>query len=236
MRKALTNYVQHCDVCQKCKWYNHKSFGLLKPPKPTTKKQKAHNQIFFQATAKVEKRNTCVLEVSYQLSKMMHLFPFPKDLLAPKAVHFILDHIYEYRGLPSVIMCDKGPVFLSMCCYLLFHLLQTKITPFSANLPETECQTYTLNRKSEEMIRAYVDYDKLDWDLFLTHIKIAYNSLIHTYASFTPFYLNYDHHRLVTPLETSDTKNRSAGDFLIHIRHCEKIAKTTNQNDKMDFS
>lgn len=225
MRETITNYVQQCEICQKCKSLNHKPYGLLQPLEPPTEKWTHITMDFITPLPRSKKGNSGILVVVDRLSKMIHVVPFPKDPSAPEAAQLFLDHVYKYHGLPSVIICDRDPVFMSKFWYSLFHLLRTKITPSSAYHPETDGQTEIVNRKLEEMIRAYVDFDKSNWDLYLTHFEVAHNSSIHTSTSFSPFYLNYGQHPRTVPLETLDSTNPSAGDFLNHMQKCEKIAK-----------
>jgi Chromo (CHRromatin Organisation MOdifier) domain len=56
--------------------------------------------------------------------------------------------------------------------------------------PQTDGQTERANRVLEDMLRAYVNQHRTNWDEFLTQVEIAYNSSEQASTGFTPFELN----------------------------------------------
>ena len=89
----------------------------------------------------------------------------------------------------------------------LFNLLKTRISPSSAYHPQTDGQTEVLNRKVEEMIRAFENYYKDNWDENLIDFEVAYNSSVHKTTMRIPFFLNYGIHPRTIPLHTLSSNN-----------------------------
>ena len=56
--------------------------------------------------------------------------------------------------------------------------------------PQTDGQTERANRVVEDMLRAFVNLHRDDWDEHLATVEFAYNSSPHTSTGFTPFELN----------------------------------------------
>lgn len=83
---------------------------------------------------------------------------------------------------------------------------------------KTDGQTEIVDRMLEELILAYVDFDKLNLDLYLTHFEAAYKFSNHTFSSFTLVYLNYGKLPRIIVLITLDFLNPFAEDFLSHMQ------------------
>ena len=107
----------------------------------------------------------------------------------------------------------------------LFSSLGTKLSPSSAYHPETDGQTEIINKKVEEMIRAFANYHKNDWDEHLVEFEVAYNSAVHSATLHTPFYLNYGIHPRTIPVETLASNNPSATRFIENMQQSVKSGK-----------
>lgn len=156
---------------------------------------------------------------------MIHADPFANDPCAPEPEQLFLDKFYRYRRLPSVTTRDRDTVFMSRFWSPLFGLFVARISFPSAYHLEIDGKTEIVIRKGEEMIRAYVEFDKSNWDLYLTHFVIAHSYTIHTSKSFSFFYLNCREHPRIIPLGKLDFTNPSAAGILKHIHKCTRVAQ-----------
>ena len=65
------------------------------------------------------------------------------------------------------------------------------------------------------MIRAFINYDRNNWDKHLVEFEVAYYSSVHFSTSFTPYFLNYGIHPRTIPIElTVPEKTPSVKEFL----------------------
>ncbi len=96
----------------------------------------------------------------------------------------------------------------------LFKSLGTNLAPSTAYHPQTDGQPEITYRKFEEMIRAFANYKKDNWDDNLVDFEVAYNSTVNSTTLCTPFYFNYGIHPRTIPLEGLTTNNPSAKSFL----------------------
>lgn len=148
---------------------------------------------------------------------MLQVIPCKEDPDATSAEKVFFHNVYRHHGLPYVIICDWEPVFMSKFWTKIFKLLKTRISPSSAYYPETEGQTEIINRKVEEVIKAYVDYDTRNSDEYVIHLEVAYNSSIHATTWYTPFFLNDAQHPRIIRLETLDSKTAAAYSFFENL-------------------
>ena len=225
MRQTIEEFVNACVICQSTKAPNHKPFGLLQPLDPPKSKWTHITMDFIIPLPETPRKNVGILNVVDRLSKMIRLIPVPPNADAFCIAKLFRDHIYRHHGLPQVIVSDRDSIFMSKFWKSLFQLLGTKLSPSSAYHPQTDGQTEIVNRKVEEMIRAFANYDKSNWDENLVDFEVAYNSSVHSTTMFTPFFLNYGIHPRTIPLQTLSSDNPSATSFLTAIQKSVKYAQ-----------
>jgi len=171
MNETVQQYVSSCDICQRTKSINHKPFGLLKPLEPPTSKWTHITMDFVKPLPKTTNGNIGIFVVVDRLSKMIRITPFNNDPNGPETAQLFFENIYRHHGLPSVIICDRDPVFMGKFWKSLFSILGTRITPSSAYHPQTDGQTEIVNRKIEEMIRCFANFSKNNWDEHIVFIR-----------------------------------------------------------------
>ena len=132
----------------------------------------SHNNGFYHTVPVTRKGNSGILTVVCKLSKMIRLIPTKNDITAPEVALKFKEHIYRNHGLPEKIISDRDPIFMSKFWKALIKSLKTKLTPSSAYHPETDGQSEIVNRKVEEMIRAFVNFQKTDWYEHLVDLKL----------------------------------------------------------------
>ena len=72
----------------------------------------------------------------------------------------------------------------------MFKFLGTKSEPSTAYHPHMDGQSEILNRKFVEMIRAFVNYKKNNWDEHLRDFMVAHNSAVNSTTLCSPFFIN----------------------------------------------
>ena len=157
----------------------------------------------------LEQRNSRdgLLNVVDRLYKMIRLIPITKDIDAPGVAILFKERVYRHHERSNKIISDIDSWFVSKFWKTLFRLLGTKIAPSTACYPQTDGKTEIANRKVEEMIRAFVNFRKDNWDEHLVDFEVAYNSAVHSTTSFSPFYLSYGIASRTIPLQTISSNN-----------------------------
>ena len=235
LRETVHNFVSTCHTCQQTKSRNHKPFGFLKPIDPPDTKWQVITMDFIVPLPKTKCGYTGIMNVVCKLSKMIRLIPIEHTISAPETAMKFKEVVYRSHGLPKKIISDRDPIFMSKFWKTLFKSLGTKLAPSSAYHPQTDGQTEIANRKVEEMIRAFANYRKDNWDEHLVDFEVAYNSAINSTTLCSPFYINYGLHPRTVPLEALATNNPSVNEFLEAAQNAAKFAfdRIKQQNEKM---
>ena len=218
LRKDVYHYVKGCRVCQQTKARNTKPYGLLQPIEPPSSKWSIITMDFIGPLPMTKNGSVHILNVVDKLSKMLRVIPLPENYDAILVAQKFIEHVYRNHGLPEKIISDRDSIFMSKFWKALFKSLNVKISPSTAYHPQTDGQTEIVNRKLEEMIRSFVNYDKDDWDKHLIEFEVAYNASVHSTTAYTPFFLNYGINPKTIPADLLvPTKQPSVQQFLENI-------------------
>ncbi len=235
LRETVRDFVSTCRTCQQTKSRNHKPFGFLKPIDPPETKWQVITMDFIAPLPKTKNGFSGIMTIVCKLSKMIRLIPISHTITAPETAMKFKEVIYRNHGLPQKIISDRDPIFMSKFWTTLFKSLGTKLAPSSAYHPQTDGQSEIANRKIEEMIRAFANFRKDNWDEFLIDFEVAYNSSTNATTLCSPFYINYGLHPRIVPVEALATNNPSVNDFLRNTQNASQFAfhRIKEQNKKM---
>ena len=235
MRETVKQFVKSCRTCQQTKARNHKPFGLLQPIEPPSTKWEVITMDFVLPLPETKNGYSGILNVVCKLSKMIRIIPIKSTISAPEVAIKFKEHVYRHHGLPSKIISDRDSLFMSKFWKELFRSLGAKLAPSTAYHPQTDGQSEIVNRKVEEMIRAFANYKKDNWDEHIVDFEVAYNSAVHSTTLSTPFYINYGIHPKTLPIEGLTSNNPTVESFLESIRRITKFThdRIILQNKRM---
>lgn len=81
---------------------------------------------------------TCILVVTDRFSKMVHLIPFGDDTTAETMARQFYAEVVRLHGLPSSIISDRDPRWMSAFWTDLFRLMGVELKRSTAFHPETD--------------------------------------------------------------------------------------------------
>ena len=235
LRNSVHEFVKTCRTCQQTKSRNHKPYGFLQPIDPPNTKWQVLTMDFIAPLPKTKQGFSGIMTIVCKLSKMIRLIPIKHNMSAPEIAAKFKEVIYRNHGLPKKIISDRDPIFMSKFWQTLFKSLGTKLAPSTAYHPQTDGQSEIANRKVEEMIRAFANFSKDNWDEHLVDFEVAYNSATNSTTLCSPFYINYGLHPRIVPVEALATSNPSVKEFLKNMQEVSKFAfdRIKQQNEKM---
>ena len=208
-RDDVADYVRTCDSCQRNKPLNRAPAGLLQPlPTPEHNWEQITMDLITGLPTTSEGHDT-ILVIVDRMSKMIHCSPTRKTVTGPGLADLVINNVFRYHGLPRIIISDRDPRTTSNFWRALFNILGTNLRVSTAFHPQTDGQTERANRTLEEMLRAFVNRRRDNWDKLLPLMEFAYNNSEQASTKQTPFYLNSGRHPLL-PVNLDVPPNRNA--------------------------
>jgi hypothetical protein len=228
MKHMVVKYIQSCEFCQRFKSNRQAPYGLLQPLPIAERRWDSVAMDFIVDLPLSSGGFNAVLTVVDRLSKMTHFIPTTTNLTAEGAAQLFFDNIICVHGLPTSIISDRDPRFVSKFWETLWKLLGTKLNRSSAYHPESDGQSEIMNRFLNDFLRNFCSGDHHSWEQHLRVAGFAYNNSVHVSTGYSPFYLNYGQHPNVPVQRTrspanagSDTAEGFAADIAIVLNHAK---------------
>ncbi|MBW0529644.1 hypothetical protein O181_069359, partial [Austropuccinia psidii MF-1] len=125
MTQLSKDYASSCQKCSRNKNIHHKKFGLLKPlPIPNV----LWIRLLMDFITQLPLSNSfdSILVIVDRSSKMGVFIPTISSITELDLAHLFIKKIFSKNGLPSSIVSDRGPLFVSsfwtnLCQHINFH-------------------------------------------------------------------------------------------------------------------
>ncbi|KAG3029435.1 hypothetical protein PC121_g24539 [Phytophthora cactorum] len=110
--------------------------------------------------------------------------------------------VFKHHGMPLDIVSDRDPRFTARFWQEVFTLLGTQLSMLTADHPQTDGQTESVNRMLGDLLKSYA-HSFQQWSDCLPMAEFAINNSVHASTGHTPFYVNAMRHpRLPSMLRT----------------------------------
>ena len=212
--KDCHKYVDGCSTCQRTKPLCQKPFGLLSPNEIPQNFWQIISCDFVTDLPSSKGFNSLMVCVD-RLSKMVRLIPCHKTITSEMAARKYRDHVWKDFGLPSRIISDRGPQFISSFTKALNSLLGITENFSTSHHPQTDGQTECSNQELEQYLRIFCGKRQHDWAEWVAWAEFSINNKINSSTGYSPFFLNYGRnpHRPLLPLRTSPSGVPHADSF-----------------------
>ncbi len=168
-----------------------------------------------------------VLTIVDRFSKATHFIPLPKLPSARETAVAVIDHIFRIHGLPTNVVSDRGPQFISKFWKEFCHLLGATVSLSSGYHPQSNGQTERANQDLERMLRCLVSQNPSSWSQQLSWVEYAHNSLPVSATGLSPFEGSLGYQPPVFPSTESEVAVPSAHAFVQRCRRTWSRARQT---------
>ena len=194
MRESVQAFVQSCASCQRSKSSNQRPFGLLTPLQIPDSRWHTVTMDFIMDLPMSAGGFNAIMVLVDKLTKYVHLVPTLKTCTAEDVARLFLSNVYQYHGVPKVLISDRDPRFTSAFWKAFCKRLGIKPSYSTAFHPQSDGQTERCNRILEEVLRHFIDGEHRNWEDLLPLAAFAMNNAKSSTTGETPFYLNHGNH------------------------------------------
>ncbi|KAK3288483.1 hypothetical protein CYMTET_4047 [Cymbomonas tetramitiformis] len=194
MSKDVSDWTRSCLICQQTRPRNSYPDGQLNPLLIPVRLWQVVSIDFVTGLPRTERGYDAFATFTDKLSKMVHVVPMLySDSSAKQVARMYFDHVWRLHGAPMKIVCDRDSRFRDQFYQELHRLMGVQVASTTPYHPQKDGQAEHTNHTMERMLRAYVDANQLDWDLWCTPVEYAINDSRSAVTGFTPFELCYGH-------------------------------------------
>lgn len=186
MEKDVRNLLRNCVICQKCKYDANKPAGLIQPLPIPEGVWTDLSMGFIEGLPKSSAKEVILVAVD-RLTKYAHFISLSHPYTALDVAVLFLNNVSKLYGLPTTIVSDRDPIFVSNFWRELFKLQGVELLRSSAYHPQMDGQTEVVNRSLETYIRCMTHGNLRRWNNWLPLAEWWYNTNYHTSLTITPF-------------------------------------------------
>lgn len=194
MRQSVQDYVASCLSCQRNKSSTQRPFGLLSPLDIPDSRWHTVTMDWITDLPTSSGGFNAILVIVDKLTKYVHLVPTTKESSSEDVARLFIANVYQYHGLPKVLISDRDTRFTSSFWRSFCKQLGIQPRYSTAFHPQTDGQTERTNRVLEEVLRHFIDGEHKQWEELLPLVSFAMNNAKSSSTGETPFFLNHGCH------------------------------------------
>jgi Integrase zinc binding domain len=176
MHALIKEYVQGCVVC-----------GRSKPANQSLRAPLTYREFADTQWEQVSMDFVCGLPtvaggfdrvltvVDRGITKRAHFIKCKSTHTAEHIAQLFLDHIYKHHGLPTSIICDQDPLFMSNFYKGLMSKMSVTLQPTAVYHPQADGQSEVTNRILKTYLIKFCQDHPAQWHNHLWRAEFEYN-------------------------------------------------------------
>ena len=185
----VQEYIKGCAQCQQNKVNTHPQKAPLSPITPLTEALPLQT-IAMDFIVKLPESagfDSILTITDHNCTKMLIAVPCRETITAEGVAELFLRQIFPRFGLPSKIISDRDPRFISKFMKELCRLMGITQNVSTAYHPRTDGQSERTNQWLEQYLRFWVDHQQTNWHHYLPLAEFAHNSWKNESTGQSPF-------------------------------------------------
>ena len=189
LAKDVQEYVRGCAQCQQNKVNTRPQKAPLNPIMPVTEVLpfQTISMDFIVKLPKSAGYNSILTITDHDCMKMLIAMPCRETITAEGVAKLFLRQIFPQFGLPSKIISDRDPRFISKFMKELCRLMGMTQNVSTAYHRRMDGQSEQYNQWLEQYLRFWVDHQQKNWHHYLPLAKFAHNSWKNETTGRSPF-------------------------------------------------
>ena len=159
---TVKDYVSRCDCSARFKESNQAPPGKLKPLNTPPGSWKEISADFIMDLP-VSEGFDSILVVVDRFSKEVKFIPCNKTTSALDTAKLYLRYVWKHHGLPTGIVLDRGPQFVSQVMKDICKRLGIQPRLSTAYHPQTDRQTERINRDLQQYLCIFTSEKQNEW-------------------------------------------------------------------------
>ena len=226
MRGDIVDFVAACSVCAQAKSPHQSPQGLLQPL-PIPHRPWSHIALDFVTGLPPSNHHTTILTIVDRFSKAVHFIPLTKLPSAAETAQLLVTHVIRLHGIPTDIVSDRGPQFISRFWKAFCTQLGTTVSLTSGFHPQSNGQTERANQCLETVLRCLCANSPSSWSTQLPWAEYAINGHTSAASKLSPFECCLGYQPPLFPSQEVEVGVSSAAAF---IRRCKRTWRATRTN------
>lgn len=140
MKKVITTWVAECPISQVSKRETLPSPGLLQPL-PIPKEIWRDIAMDFITGLPNSRGFKVIWVITDRFSRYSHFFPLIHPISAKSRSTLFFENVFKLHGMPSSIVSDRDPIFISEFWKTLFKLVGTRLHLSTSYHPQSDGST-----------------------------------------------------------------------------------------------
>jgi transposase InsO family protein len=155
----VKQFIRECETCQKIKHDNISPTRLLQPLLIPLQIWSDLSMDFVEGLP-LSNGHSVILVVVDRLLKYSYFISLAHPYTSSKIAQIFVAHIIKLHGMPTSIVSDRDPTFISAFWRELFRLQGTTLKMSTSYHPQTDGQTEVVNKSLENYLRCFA-HDRL---------------------------------------------------------------------------
>jgi hypothetical protein len=191
MQQDIMEYVKGCAECQHHKVNTRPTKVPLQPIYPTPEAMPFETiALDFIVKLPVSQGFNSILMVTDQgCTKVAIFIPCNEDITAKEKAALYIKHMFAHFGLPTKVISDRDPHFMSKFMQAACKATGVKHTPSTAYHPRTDGQLERSNQWLETAIQFITDEKQKNWAPYLPIAQFTHNNWPSDTTRKSPFFL-----------------------------------------------
>jgi hypothetical protein len=188
MLRTIARYIRNCHACQRAHIPRDKTPGFLHPL-PVPERPGQHFTMDFKSFPKDKLGYDSIFVIIDRLSKKPISIPCYKTCTAKDLAQIFIEHVFRHQGIPTSIVSDRGPQFISDFWQEFTRILGIKTKLSTAHKATTDGQTEIMNQYIDQRLRPFVNHYQDNWSQMLPLMDLAQYTLYHESIGMSPYFL-----------------------------------------------